>query len=88
MLSKIVCDKKAYYRGVAADVYFEPQLVWEIKCADLSISPVHQAAAGLVDPNKGISLRFPRYIRERADKNPDQATSADQIVEMYNSQGS
>lgn len=89
MLEKIKCPKKSYYRcdGVTADEYFEPKLVWEIKCADLSISPVHSAAAGMVDPTKGISLRFPRFIRERDDKNPDQATNAEQIVEMYNAQG-
>jgi len=68
---------------VKCDVYFEPKFVWEIKAADLSLSPMHTAALGSVEAEKGVALRFPRMIRERDDKNPTESTNTDQIVEMY-----
>ena len=33
-----------------------------------------------------MSMRFPRYLRLRDDKNAEQATSSQQVTDMYNSQ--
>ncbi|KAG8367554.1 hypothetical protein BUALT_Bualt16G0083900 [Buddleja alternifolia] len=78
--SKVIPKPKSYYRysdTISPDVWFEPTEVWEVKAADLTVSPVHRAAIGIVYPDKGISLRFPRLVRVREDKSPEEASSSD-----------
>lgn len=94
-LSEIVIDKpKPFYEHPSGnkdqpDVWFEPKYVWEVKTADLTLSPRYKAAASVVDKDgKGISLRFPRFIKEREDKKPDMATTHKQVAEMYFAQES
>jgi DNA ligase 1 len=44
------------------------------------------AAIGEIEPDRGIALRFPRFIRQRTDKRVDEATSNEQILEFYKAQ--
>ncbi|WFD43080.1 hypothetical protein MPSI1_001732 [Malassezia psittaci] len=80
-------QKKGYYDvgDAKPDVYFEPRVVWEVLTADLSLSPVYTAAKSMIDA-RGISLRFPRFLRIRDDKVPEQSTAPEQIAQMYRAQ--
>lgn len=70
-----------------ADVWFEPSLVLEILGAEVTLSPIHLAALDSIRKGSGLAIRFPRFTgKYRTDKNPEDATTSKEIVEMYNLQ--
>ncbi|PVH92962.1 ATP-dependent DNA ligase [Periconia macrospinosa] len=82
--------KPAYveYNGGAGvpDVWFEPSEVWEVAFADLTLSPTYTAAIGLVSEERGLSTRFPRFLRVREDKGIEEATEAEELADMFRKQ--
>lgn len=75
------------YYGPAPDVWFEPQEVWEMAFADITLSPVYTAAIGLVSDERGLSLRFPRFLKKREDKSIDEASTNEFLANLWRKQG-
>ncbi|KAF7508572.1 hypothetical protein GJ744_009121 [Endocarpon pusillum] len=72
--------------GGHPDVWFEPQEVWEMAFADITLSPTYTAAIGLVSDERGLSLRFPRFLKVREDKSIEEASTSDFLAGLYRKQ--
>lgn len=59
------------------DVWTKPSIVVEIKADEITKSPMHTAH---------FALRFPRLVRFREDKRPEEATSRKEIESMFKGQ--
>ncbi|EMD00004.1 hypothetical protein BAUCODRAFT_63974 [Baudoinia panamericana UAMH 10762] len=68
------------------DVWFEPQEVWEMAFADVTLSPTYTAARGLVSEERGLSLRFPRFLKVREDKGIEEASTNEFLAGLYRKQ--
>lgn len=64
-------------KNLTPDVWTAPGLVVEIEADNITKSPIHTAK---------YALRFPRLIRFRDDKNPDQATTLKEVEKLYKMQ--
>ncbi|TEA18364.1 DNA ligase 3 [Colletotrichum sidae] len=74
------------YSGPEPDVWFEPQEVWEMAFADITLSPTYTAAIGLVSEERGLSLRFPRFLKKREDKGLDEASTNEFLAGLWRKQ--
>lgn len=76
------------YSDVQADAWFEPVLVIEVLGDEITVSPTHHAGRGQVDGG-GLAIRFPRFTgRWRDDKDPTQASTVADLIEMFENQKS
>jgi DNA ligase-1 len=75
---------------ITPSVWVKPEIVIEVLADEITRSPLHTAGMELNDGAKGVgyALRFPRLIKFRdKDKKPEDATSVNELIEMYNLQG-
>ncbi|GFQ01891.1 DNA ligase 1 [Phtheirospermum japonicum] len=55
--NRIISKKPPDYRtDEVPDMWFTPEVVWQIRGADFTVSPVHHAAIGLIHPSRAIRV--------------------------------
>ena len=68
------------------DAWVQPKYVITVNADEITESPLHTAGRKKGE-EKGYALRFPRMVGDvRADKKPEDATSVNEIIEMYKMQ--
>jgi len=60
------------------DVKLKPKIVIEVGYQEIQKSPNYES---------GFALRFPRFIRMRPDKGPEEADTIDRVKKLFESQG-
>lgn len=65
------------------DVWFRPHEVWEIAFADITLSPTYTAGLDAVGGGRGLSTRFPRFLKIREDKGIEEASNEDFLAELF-----
>ena len=67
--SQIICPD-----SLIPSIWTQPILVCEIQADEITLSPLHAA---------GFALRFPRFIKIRTDKSPQDATTVSELATLY-----
>jgi DNA ligase-1 len=69
------------------DVWFEPKIVIEVVASEITLSPSHTAGMNSIRQNYGLALRFPKFTGKiRDDKNPEDATTVEELISIYEQQ--
>lgn len=64
---------------INCDAYFEPKVVFEIVYEEIQVSPEEKHTGK-------FGLRFPRYIRLREDRRPEEINTVQEIEQLYSEQ--
>jgi len=65
---------------IEPDFWVEPKYVVEVAFDEITRSPTHTCA---MENEKGLALRFPRMQRMRQEKSVKEATTTDEVIEMF-----
>jgi DNA ligase-1 len=68
------------------DHWFKPVHMLEVLGGEITLSSMHTCNWD-AEKERGMALRFPRFIRWRPEKSPEQATTSAEIAEIYRAQG-
>jgi DNA ligase-1 len=68
------------------NVYNGTCQIYHQRFISITESPVSVAALGLASLTRGLSLRFPRFIKVRDDKSIEEANTPSYLAEMWRSQ--
>ncbi len=64
-------------KNLTPDYWVEPKILVELAADEITVSPTHSS---------GFALRFPRMVKIRDDKSPEEATTIKEIKELYKMQ--
>ncbi len=65
---------------VEPDYWVSPKYVIETRADEITKSPMHSCGK---DNGTGYALRFPRMIKLRSDKKPEQSTTTSEVKQMF-----
>ncbi len=68
---------------IEAEVWFQPKYVIEVLGDEITLSPIHTCCKGKISKDAGLAIRFPRFISWRDDKSPEEATTPNELMDMY-----
>ncbi|MGC8478805.1 MAG: ATP-dependent DNA ligase [Candidatus Micrarchaeia archaeon] len=80
---------------IVPDFWVEPRYIVTVKADEITKSPTHTCGrgskekGGAGEEDVGYALRFPRVVGEEAvrkDKSVEEATTTQEVIEMYNNQ--
>lgn len=73
----VICSKELHPL-----VWVDPVIVCEVLADEITFSPLH--TAGRTKDQLGLALRFPRFVKFRADKEATQTTTVAELLQLKN----
>lgn len=84
---KIAAKSPRVDARVNSEAWFEPKIVIEVIASEITLSPIYSAGLNMVREGAGFALRFPKFTGKiREDKSPEDATTVQEILEIYQKQ--